>query len=275
MTTGERAKDWLKRCVKRSLAHVCARPDQPSPRILTYHSVGERDHAMNVTPEAFLAQMEWLASEGLVISLADAVDGFPGIAITFDDGYCDNLHHAAPILYRLEFPATFFVVPGRLGGMLDHDHDIATSRLMTWDEVFELESMGMTVGAHTMTHARLSRLDSLAQEYEIAECKAVLEDALGHEVAALAYPFGSAADYDAISREIARSAGFDLAVSNRYGPVGEGDGRWDVRRIWVDRTDSVETFKAKVDGRLDALAYLESDWGLRARRGINRTLGAQ
>ena len=275
MTAGERCKDWLKRGVKRSVAFVCARPEEPRSRILTYHSVGERDHAMNVAPEVFRAQMQWLAAEGLVISLADALDGMPGVAITFDDGYRDNLEHAAPILYHLEFPATVFVVPGRLGGMLDHDHDLDTSRLMTWDEVLELEAMGMTIGAHTMTHARLARLDRTAQEYEISECKAVLEDALGHEVGAFAYPFGSAADYDAISRELALAAGYDIAVSNRYGPVDSAEGRWDVRRIWIDRTDSQETFMAKIDGRLDALAYLDSDWGLRARRGINRTLGAQ
>lgn len=275
MTTGEWCKDWVKRGLKRSLAFFCARPEESLTRILTYHSVGERDHAMNVTPEAFRAQMEWLASEGVVISLADAMEGVPGVAITFDDGYRDNLTQAAPVLYHLEFPATVFVVPGRLGGMLDHDHDIETSRLMTWDEVIELESMGMTVGAHTMTHARLSHLDRTAQEYEIAECKAVLEDALGHEVNALAYPFGSAADYDAISREVAQAAGYDFALSNRYGPIDAAEGRWDVRRIWIDRTDSLETFMAKVDGRLDALTYLDTDWGLRARRGLNRTLGVQ
>lgn len=274
MTTGERCKDWIKRGLKRTLASVCAPPDDFETRILTYHSVGARDHAMNVAPDAFREQMQWLAAEGLAISLADALEGMPGVAVTFDDGYRDNLTVAAPILYHLEFPATFFVVPGRLGGMLDHDHDLDTSRLMTWDEIVELESMGMTIGAHTMTHARLAHLDRIAQEHEIAECKAVLEDALGHEVTAFAYPFGSAADYDAISREVAMTAGFDVALSNRYGPVDRVEGRWDVRRIWIDRTDSLATFQAKVDGRLDVLSCLDTGWGLRARRRLNRTLGA-
>ena len=133
----------------------------------------------------------------------------------------------------------------------------------------------MTIGAHTMTHARLARLDRVAQEYEIVECKTILEDGLGRDITAFAYPFGSAADYDAISRESAQTAGYDFAVSNRYGPLNLAEGRWDARRIWIDRTDSLESFIAKVDGRLDALTYLETDWGLRARRGINRTLGAQ
>jgi peptidoglycan/xylan/chitin deacetylase (PgdA/CDA1 family) len=40
-----------------------------------------------------------------------------GVAITFDDGYRDNLELAVPLLERLALPATFFLVPGILSGM--------------------------------------------------------------------------------------------------------------------------------------------------------------
>lgn len=36
------------------------------------------------------------------------------VALTFDDGYRDSLTRAAPVLRRLELPATFFLVPGLL-----------------------------------------------------------------------------------------------------------------------------------------------------------------
>jgi peptidoglycan/xylan/chitin deacetylase (PgdA/CDA1 family) len=36
------------------------------------------------------------------------------VALTFDDGYRDNLELVAPILERLQLPATFFLVPGIL-----------------------------------------------------------------------------------------------------------------------------------------------------------------
>lgn len=241
-------------------------------RILTYHSVGTRDHEMNVTPGEFRVQMEWLAQYAKVVPLQVIAEGGEGVAITFDDGYRDNLLHAAPVLRALNLPATFFVVPGRLGGMLDHDWDEESSLLLSWDEVGALEQMGFEIGAHTLTHPRLSRLAVDGQQAEIFGCAKALQEALGHAVAAFAYPFGSAWDYDADSIRLVQEAGFRFAVSNRYGVNGLSLDRWALHRIWVDATDTLRTFRAKVDGRLDGLCLLDSPAGLRMRTRLNQFL---
>ncbi|HLZ07697.1 MAG TPA: polysaccharide deacetylase family protein, partial [Chloroflexota bacterium] len=87
--------------------------------ILLYHRVTtiERDPQMLcVSPENFRQQMDVLRRRGLkLMPLKDLVDSIESnrvpsgaVAITFDDGYADNLEQAAPILRKYEAPATVF-----------------------------------------------------------------------------------------------------------------------------------------------------------------------
>lgn len=94
--------------------------------ILIFHRVlPQPDPLFPMEPyaEQFDALVRHLRSRFAVISLSDAVrrlrDGTlpPGaLAMTFDDGYADNLDVAAPILQRHGVPATVFVATGFLDG---------------------------------------------------------------------------------------------------------------------------------------------------------------
>jgi peptidoglycan/xylan/chitin deacetylase (PgdA/CDA1 family) len=225
---------------------------------------------MNVTTEDFQAQMQWLATNKHVISLEDAAEGRPGVAITFDDGFRDNLLNAAPVLHHLEFPATVFVVVDRIGKCLDDEADPDQGALMSWHDLKDAMSMGIQLGAHTMTHQRLSHLDEVEQAHEIMASRKQLQERLNIDVPAFAYPYGSYADYNEHSLHFVHEAGFRYAVSNRYGPNTGRSDRFNLRRIWIDATDDLETFKAKVDGRLDMLTLLDSPTGLRMRQWLNR-----
>ena len=239
-------------------------------RILTYHSVGARVHEMNVAPKDFQAQMKWLAENVTLIGVEEALEGQPGIALTFDDGYKDNLTNAAPVLEEYGIPATLFAVTQRVGSHLDHDTPNDDARLLTWDEIRQWRDRGFGVGAHTRTHPRLSRESAEGLVDEIAGCREDLVENLGDPAQGFAYPFGSSLDYDARAVEALQSAGFSYGLSNRYGPVERGDSPWTVRRIGIDRSDTIVTFKAKVMGKLDALRLLDSGAGLRLRRAIGR-----
>jgi peptidoglycan/xylan/chitin deacetylase (PgdA/CDA1 family) len=87
---------------------------------------------MCVSPTRFADQLEALEARAHVVPLADLqrrmADGSaePGsVAITFDDGYADNLLVALPLLARHAAPATVFVTTGYLGG----------AREFWWDEL--------------------------------------------------------------------------------------------------------------------------------------------
>jgi peptidoglycan/xylan/chitin deacetylase (PgdA/CDA1 family) len=96
----------------------------PGALILGYHRISETSsdpYSMCVSPERFEAQLEVLRQYAIPIRLQDAVqklqDGnLPAraVAVTFDDGYKDQLFEAKPLLEKYEIPATFFVSTGYL-----------------------------------------------------------------------------------------------------------------------------------------------------------------
>jgi peptidoglycan/xylan/chitin deacetylase (PgdA/CDA1 family) len=93
--------------------------------VLRYHSVADlptdpADRA--VRPANFAQQMEVLRSEYQPVALssispASGVRRLPrrAVAVTFDDGYADNLHTVLPVLEMTGVPATMFVTTGYVG----------------------------------------------------------------------------------------------------------------------------------------------------------------
>ncbi|MBI5091417.1 MAG: polysaccharide deacetylase family protein [Candidatus Hydrogenedentes bacterium] len=274
MPAGHSAKIAIKRAFKSlvRMAGPVLRVPPPCVRILTYHNVGSSSHEMNVTPEAFRAQMEWLHANCPVVTLDDHVLSKNGVAITFDDGYRDNLVNAAPVLHELGLPATVFMIAGRAGTSIRDEADPEVARLMSWDELREIAAMGVTIGSHTMTHPHLSSLDELAQLEEMSTSKRILEETLNRPVPAFAYPFGSSLDFTGATVRLAQRAGYSVAVSNQYGVNTMNSNPWVLRRIWIDRSDSLDTFQAKVTGDLDGLRLLDCPVGIRGRRLLNRLM---
>jgi peptidoglycan/xylan/chitin deacetylase (PgdA/CDA1 family) len=90
--------------------------------ILMYHRVAE-EHidpwGLCVSPTHFAQQLEVLRKHCHPLSLKEMVQRYRtglmprrAVAVTFDDGYADNLYVAKPLLERFEIPATVFVITG-------------------------------------------------------------------------------------------------------------------------------------------------------------------
>jgi peptidoglycan/xylan/chitin deacetylase (PgdA/CDA1 family) len=94
--------------------------------ILAYHRVAHPPSfdpwGLAVHPDRFEEQLSVLRTDFEVLSLDEIVEAIHaqrvpprGVAITFDDGYLDNLRNAKPRLMAAALPATLFLATGWLG----------------------------------------------------------------------------------------------------------------------------------------------------------------
>jgi peptidoglycan/xylan/chitin deacetylase (PgdA/CDA1 family) len=88
--------------------------------ILIYHRVTDLEadpELLTVSPDNFRRQMEFLKQQFRIVRFDEDWSGLKerAVAITFDDGYADNVLEALPILEEVGVPATFFISTGRIG----------------------------------------------------------------------------------------------------------------------------------------------------------------
>ena len=93
--------------------------------ILMYHKVAEPDvdpWSLCVSPERFSEHMDVLRRVAHPCAMRELISAHTmgnipenAVAVTFDDGYADNLTKAKPILEALDVPATVFVCSGAIG----------------------------------------------------------------------------------------------------------------------------------------------------------------
>jgi peptidoglycan/xylan/chitin deacetylase (PgdA/CDA1 family) len=140
-----------------------------------------------------------------------------------------------------------------LGG---DERALADALYMTWDDVRALRDGGLELGAHTVSHAILSRLEPEAQRAEVEGSRASIERALGAPPASFAYPFGRAWDWDGRSAEAARAAGFRSATTTHAGVHQRGDDLYRVPRVMIDESTRLHRVVAETCGGFELLRRL-------------------
>jgi peptidoglycan/xylan/chitin deacetylase (PgdA/CDA1 family) len=110
--------------------------------------------------------------------------------------------------------------------------------MMNEQQLRELAALGMDLGAHTLTHPILTRIDETSARREIGASRERLSAILGRPVDLFAYPNGRPhEDYDVRHVKIVRELGFRAAVSTAWGCARAGADAFQLPRIapW-DRT---------------------------------------
>lgn len=238
--------------------------------ILTYHSISENlfgkvhpYHQINTPVSIFAAQMKWLRHAGYrTISLSELMNAFETtqdlsktVALTFDDGYQDFYTDAFPLLRQCGFTATVFLATDRIR---DRSVRVEGADYLTWKEVRELHSEGITFGSHSVTHADLRSLVPEQIDYELGYSKESIEQRIGAPIESFSYPFALPEEDGDFIRYLAdalENVGYVNGVSSTIGRAKPKDARFFLPRLSVNSWDDIELLRAKVEGGYDWLHW--------------------
>ena len=229
------------------------------PIALVYHAIDTpADRTLSpwsLPARVFANHLRMLRDEGYLGHTIDGLhDAQPGrhLAITFDDGYRNNLI-AAEALEQTGFPATFFIVSGDLGKPPRwHDSDGPRDTLMDPTALQALAARGFEIGSHGQQHERLTRLPIESVVAAMESSRRELSAIVQRPVVSLAYPYG---DWNAEVLACAQRAGYRNACTTQSGwALRDGD-RLRIRRLSVMRQDTPARLARKL-----AYAANAVDW---------------
>lgn len=234
------------------------------PRVLMYHMVrehipGAKFNKLRVTPAAFEQQVAWLNQQGFhFVTMHELYEGWgtlpeKTVAITFDDGYADNLLNALPVLQKYHAKATIYVVVDR------HNRDwssykkahhnsgeLAQETKLSDEQVKQLVASGLIeIGSHTLTHVNLGTATTDVKQKELLESRQQLQQLTGQAIDSFAYPFGIYLPEDVI---LAKHAGYTNAVTTVEGidPVNPEPDFLQLQRIKVSGKDNLLAFICRI-----------------------------
>jgi peptidoglycan/xylan/chitin deacetylase (PgdA/CDA1 family) len=230
--------------------------------VLVYHSISSPAEPLlgdiDISPERFERQLNWIARWRKVVRLPETLRSPESnrlVAITFDDGFRDNLIVALPILEKFNLPMTLFVTAGFVG----------TGEYLSREELREISRHPLvTIGAHGLHHRHFTKLSVADARHELVESRRILESITERKVDLMAWPYG---ECDGRMELLSEECGYRASWSVWKGHNARHS-RW---RIPLGRYDNMPRFIAKVSGAYFPTKFLEKKWAsMRANAGAMR-----
>lgn len=201
--------------------------------ILGYHKIGEPPPGgwqtwFYVPEEIFVGHLGYLRALGWQV--IDLLALFRGITapeslperaalLTFDDGYRSMRTVALPWLLRFGYPAVLFVPTDYIGGSNGFDAGCEPEEaICDWDDLRELERLGVSIQSHGASHRSFSKLSLPEQEEELARSKITLEGGLRKPVEVFAYPYGDGGTEPRSTGRALERAGYWAGCLYKGGP---------------------------------------------------------
>ena len=129
-----------------------------------------------------------------------------------------------PLLLEAGFTGTFFVISERVDAR-DPNH-------LSREQVSSMVAEGMAIESHSRSHRDLAGRERDLLIFELLGSRETLEAYTGRAPLTIAWPFGS---HDGLARQIARQAGYLMAVSTRPGMLHSNTDLHDLARIRINR----------------------------------------
>ncbi len=207
--------------------------------VLVYHTISSPPEPMeadaDISPEKFESQLRWLSRWRRVVPLDETLRATARrrlVAITFDDGFRDNLTVALPLLEKFQLPMTLFVTAGFLG----------RDTYLSETDLREISKHPLvTIGAHGLWHRHFNRLSTDEARFELTESRRLLAEVTGKTVDLLAWPYGECnAELERLSAECGYSASWSV-----WKGTNSVHSRW---RVPLGRRDDLARFVIKSSG---------------------------
>jgi len=165
--------------------------------IITYHKISDRKEVglTTISKKIFENQMTYLKTNGYTsVCFKDLAPGYrlpdKPIIITFDDGYENIFHNAAPILKKYRFKSVIFVVTDYFGkyNLWEAVPFQQKFKHLSKDQILELSDCGHEIASHGKRHRYLPLLNIDALNEAIEGSKVQLDTVLGKILSVFAIP---------------------------------------------------------------------------------------
>ena len=194
--------------------------------ILQYHHVSDTTpNSTSISPAQFNVHLHYLKDNNFnVVPLSQLMNAIKKqhplkdktVAITFDDGYQDNVTFAKPLLDKFGYPYTIFINPSIINR--------GDKSYLSWLQIKALADAGVIIANHGYNHDSVARVPvemSQGQWLEhysqlIIESEKIIEQKTGKSWGYFAYPYG---EYSPLDQQWMKDNNF-IAFTQQSGAVG-------------------------------------------------------